>query len=319
MKLGIIGSGTIVEEVLGFIHELEFEEIYICGRIQSKEKVQDLAEDYEVDKVFFDYNEILNSDVDVIYIGLPNDMHYEYSKRAIEAKKHVIVEKPATITLSQLEELEELAHKNKVFYFEGMSIYHMPAFKKLKDDVAKVGSIRIVNFNYSQLSRKYFRFCQGETIPVFDKNRYGGALRDINIYNISAMVGLFGKPNSVDYFANIEKDIDVSGMVIADYGNYKACLTGAKDCNAPGPSTIQGDAGTICIYPNVNGISEYDIIYNDKTSDTEEIDLSEGCSRLLYEFEEFIRIIEESDDLSCNKLMEMSKIVAGIIDDCTRG
>lgn len=69
-----------------------------------------------------------------------NDLHVEYSKKALEAGKHVICEKPISITVSELEELEKLAKSKNKFIIEGMSIYHMPAYKQLKQDVSLVGS-----------------------------------------------------------------------------------------------------------------------------------------------------------------------------------
>ena len=45
---------------------------------------------------------------------------------------------------------------------------------------------------------------------------------DINIYNIHFVVGLFGKPEKVQYLANIERDIDTSGILVLDYGAFKA-------------------------------------------------------------------------------------------------
>lgn len=315
MKLGIAGNGVIVQEVLSFIDEIGFDEIYICGRPESKSKLDELAAKYKLNKVFTDYDELLSSDVDVVYIGVLNDMHVDYSRRAIEAKKHVICEKPITITLAELEELEKLASKNGVMLFEAMSIFHLPAYKQLQQDVKLVGDIKLCNFNYSQMSRRYKNFHEGiETPAVFTPEHAGGSLRDLNVYNLSAMVGLFGMPKSAIYSPNMEKGVDTSGVLLADYGNFKCICAATKDCNAPGPSTIQGVDATICIYPHVNGMTEYDVLFNDADTDTKEVDLSDGSHRLFFEFVEYKRIIEENDTNAQQKLMEYSKAVAGIID-----
>ena len=317
MKLGIVGNGVIVQEVLSFIDEIGFEEIYICGRTKSEDKLNALAEKYKLNKIFLDYDEFLASDVDVVYIGVLNDLHVEYSKKALEAGKHVICEKPISITVSELEELEKLAKSKNKFIIEGMSIYHMPAYKQLKQDVSLVGSLRLCNFNYSQMSRRYAAFSEGTALPaVFDKNHNGGALRDLNVYNIAAMVGLFGEPVSVHYDANIERDVDTSGVLTADYGSFKCICMAAKDCVAPGPSTIQGVDATICIYPHVNGMTEYDVLFNDADTNTKEVDMNDGSHRLYFEFAEFKRIIEENDEKTADKLLEYSKISAKIIDKC---
>ncbi len=315
MILGIVGNGVIVREVLSFIDEIGIDKIYICGRKQSEDKLKSLAKQYKLDTVYTDYNELLVSDADAIYIGLLNDMHFEYAKKALAAQKHVICEKPIVTKASELEILDDLAKKNKVFLLEAMSIYHMPAYKDLQKDIKLVGELKICNLNYSQMSRRYQAFHSKECLPgVFDVNHAGGALRDLNIYNLAAMVGLFGEPDNVFYSANIEQSIDTSGVLVADYGSFKCICTATKDCNAPGPSTIQGVDATICIYPNVNGMTEYDVLFNDADTGTKEINLSDGSHRLFFEFVEFKRIIEEKDNAAAQKLMDYSKIVTRIID-----
>ncbi len=52
-------------------------------------------------------------------------------------------------------------------------------------------------------------------------------LRDLNIYNIHLLVGLFGKPNRVEYLPNVERGVDTSGILVLDYGNFKAVAIGA--------------------------------------------------------------------------------------------
>lgn len=315
MKLGIAGNGVIVQEVLSFIDEIGFEEIYICGREKSEDKLKELAKEYNLNGVYTDYDALLASDIDVVYIGVLNDMHVDYSKRAIEAGKHVICEKPISITLEELQQLDELAKKNNVMLFEAMSIYHLPAYKQLQKDVELVGDLKLCNFNYSQISRRYKAFHEGTaTAAVFDAGHAGGALRDLNVYNLSAMVGLFGMPKAATYSPNMEKGVDTSGVLLADYGSFKCICAATKDCNAPGPSTIQGVDATICIYPHVNGMTEYDVLFNDMDTDTKEVDLSDGSHRLYFEFVEYKRIIEENDSSAQQKLMEYSKAVAGIID-----
>lgn len=63
-------------------------------------------------------------------------------------------------------------------------------------------------------------------------------LRDLNIYNIHLLVGLFGNPNRVEYLPNVERGVDTSGILVLDYGNFKAVAIGAKDCSAEIRSTI---------------------------------------------------------------------------------
>ena len=74
---------------------------------------------------------------------------------------------------------------------------YLENFKVIKDSLSEIGDIKIVNINYSQYSSRYDAFKQGEIAPAFNPEMGGGALRDLNIYNIHLLVGLFGNPNRV--------------------------------------------------------------------------------------------------------------------------
>lgn len=116
---------------------------------------------YHLDKVYTDYDELLQSDVDTIYCALPNYLHYEFSKKALENDKNVIIEKPITANSKELEDLIETANKKNLMIFEAMNLHYIPAFLSLKEDLKKLGDIKIVSFNYSQYSSRYNAFKEG--------------------------------------------------------------------------------------------------------------------------------------------------------------
>ena len=67
--------------------------------------------------------------------------------------------------------------------------------------------------------------------------------------NIHLLVGLFGKPNRVEYLPNVERGVDTSGILVLDYGHFKAVAIGAKDCRkAEIRSTIQGDMELLLLF-----------------------------------------------------------------------
>ena len=144
---------------------------------------------------------------------------------------------------------------------------------------------------------------------------------DINVYNVHAILGLFGKPKDARYFANIERNIDTSGMMIYDYRSFKAISIGAKDCKAPIVSTLQGDLGTIVIETPVNSLRKYRIIMNDGSVIERSFD--EQTHRLKYEFELFIDMIKTKNyskqremlklSYDISYLMETTRIQEGVI------
>ena len=310
MKLGILGTGMIVKDVLTMYHELGVEKTYLFSTKKSKSQALELMKKYHLDKVYTDYDELLQSDVDTIYCALPNHLHYSFSKKALENGKNVIIEKPITANSKELEDLIEIASKNHLMIFEAMNLHYTPAFLSLKEDLNKLGDIKIVSFNYSQYSSRYNAFKEGIIQPAFDYTKSGGALMDLNIYNIHLMVALFGKPLKVNYMANIEKNIDTSGIITLDYGNFKAVLIGAKDCKAPIATSIQGDQGCISIQTPANVLRSFKILHNDQRE--EEFDLQGDTHRMVYEFNEFVKMIENKDSDRANEMMEKSLIAMDI-------
>ena len=224
MKLGIVGTGMIVNDLLSFIHDIEsIELIHISGTKRSEEKVRELKEKHHFQRCSVSYDELLNdSQIDTIYIALPNHLHYEYTKKALLHNKHVICEKPFTSNVTELDELIKIAKQQNCLLFEAITNQYLPTYQDIKNKLDEIGKIGIISSNYSQYSSRYDAFKRGEILPVFDVNQSGGALMDLNIYNIHFVVGLFGEPKHVHYFANIERGIDTSGILVLDYDSLKA-------------------------------------------------------------------------------------------------
>ena len=138
---------------------------------------------------------------------------------------------------SETEELAALAQRKRLFLVEAMTTQYQPNYAKLRELLPRVGTVRMVQCSFSQYSSRYDAFCAGQTPPVFDPLCAGGALMDLGVYNISYIVGLFGEPNKAVYAANMERNIDTSGVLMMDYSGFKAVSIAAKDCAArPGTS-----------------------------------------------------------------------------------
>ena len=232
MKLGIVGSGGIVKDVLIAlkpINTIEIQAIWV--RPHSKAKGQALAQENNIPQVYTDYEAFLGqADIDTAYIALVNSAHYEYAKKALLAGHNVIVEKPFGSNLREVQELVHLAKEKNLFLWEAVSLLHMPNFRKLQELLPKLGPIRMVQANYSQYSSRYDKYLKGTVLPAFDPQLSGGALYDINIYNLNLIIGLFGMPNSLIYLARKGfNGIDTSGVVLMSYPEFQALAIGAKD------------------------------------------------------------------------------------------
>ena len=84
------------------------------------------------------------TDIDTVYIGLINSVHYEYARRALDKGKHLILEKPFTGTLAETEELIRLAKQQSLFVFEAITVLHNDVIGKMLADLPKLGTIRMM-------------------------------------------------------------------------------------------------------------------------------------------------------------------------------
>ena len=311
MKLAIIGSGMIVKdflEIIPYLKGVELSAIY--GRKGSEEKLNKLKSQYNIKEIFYDYEELLKSDIDTVYIALPNNLHFEFSKKALEKNKNVIVEKPITSNYKESKILSDLAREREVFIFEAITTEYLPNYLKIKELLPTLGEIKIVQCNYSQYSSRYNSFKEGKVLPAFDIDFSGGALMDINIYNIHYVVGLFGKPKNIEYYPNIEKEIDTSGILILDYDRFKCVCVGAKDCKSPIANNIQGNNGCIYVDTPVNSCENLKVIMNDGT--TTVFNENKYDNRMVSEFMEFIDTIHNNDLERCYKMLDHSLIVSEV-------
>ncbi|WP_031547799.1 Gfo/Idh/MocA family protein [Oribacterium sp. FC2011] len=313
MRLGILGTGMIVKDMLTGIKDLDFDAVYILGTEETREETEELREKYSLDKSFYDYDELLMSDIDTVYVALPNHLHYSFAKKALVAHKNVIVEKPATANLFELMDLKEMSEKEDLILIEASTVNYFPVVLELRKHMDKVGNIHIASINFSQYSSRYDKFMNGEVLPVFDPKKAGGSLMDLNVYNINFMVGLFGKPVFIHYFANVDRGIDTSGILVMDYGTFKASCIAAKDCKSPAHVMLQGDKGYIYSNDTMNKASKFTIVLNDGT--TTELEFNNGKHRLFYEFSEFIRMVNEHDTASASKMLAISVTISEIMEE----
>lgn len=323
MKLGIIGTGRIVGEALEALRLVPG----ICctavfGRPHSRDKAEALAKQYGIAAVYTDYPKLLlEADVDFVYIGVVNSAHYGYARQALLAGKNVILEKPFTSTEDEALELAELARQQHRYLMEAVTFFYMPNFKAVQEALPKIGQLRFVQCNYSQYSSRYDDYKKGTAAPAFSPEFSGGALYDINIYNLNFVVGLFGAPKEVHYMANTGfNDIDTSGTAVLRYDEFIAVCTGAKDSESPGGIVLQGDKGYIRINGAPNTMESFEICL-DGRKEVERLNCYEH--RMVHEFKAFEELYEADDwqanekGLQCSlhvmKVAQAARRSAGIV------
>ena len=311
MNLGIVGAGMIVKDFLSFTHELpEIKlEAIVARNIENLKNLQSI---YNIKEIFTDLDECLsNPSIDTIYVAVPNNLHYSVAKKALEAGKNVICEKPFTLNYSEAVDLFQIAESKNLILIEAITNQYLPNYLEIKENLSKMGNIRLVECNYSQLSSRYEAFKKGIIAPVFDKKQGGGVLGDLNIYNIHFVVGLFGAPKNSEYYPNIVREVDTSGILILEYDEFKVVCIAAKDTYNNSYANIQGDKGLIKVIGTLNEVPNY-IIKNNEVE--MKVNKNIHKHRMYSEFKKFIDVIDNKDFDFMEKQKEHSLAVMEVID-----
>ncbi len=212
MKVLIIGYSDIVKrKIIPSIQDLS----HIKSFDVATRKNQKINEN-KLDKIFNSYEKSLEeSDADIVYISLPNNMHYQYSDLALKKSKHVIVDKPAITKISELDKLYNLSkQKNLAISMSCVFNYHK-AWKKFK-------SLSLKNNEFGVLTANF-------TIPKPSKNNIrmsrslgGGALNDLGIYaSTSGYLFWEKKLKNIKISEYKKNNLNMGFTVLANYGNGK--------------------------------------------------------------------------------------------------
>lgn len=334
MKLALIGTGKIIADALVALQPIDaIERRAIFARPHSRAKGAVLAAQYGIAAVYTDYAALLaQADIDTVYIGLVNSAHFSYGKQALEAGKNVIMEKPFTGTLAEARELVALAREKNLYIFEAITVLHTPVFQRMRAGLPRLGRVRMLLGNYSQYSSRYDAYLAGEVSHAFDAAYLGGALRDINVYNVHYAAAFFGLPRAVHYYPNRGfNGIDTSGTLVLEYDGFSAVCTGAKDSDSPCYLSVQGEKGWMRIDGKPNVAPNLTLSYvreggaGGETRDaagavvreteTEMFVPETGEHRMTQEFRDFARIADTGDRAEADRLAAETLAVMQIIED----
>ncbi len=330
MKLGVAGTGKIVTEaleVLRMVEEIRCTAIF--ARPHSREKGAALAERHGIPEVYTDYEEMLRrADIDTVYIGLVNSAHFAFAKTALLHLKNVILEKPFTVTYEEARELAELSKEKGCFLFEAITVLHNDLLERMRESLPKLGRIRMALANFSQYSSRYDRYLEGFVDPSFAPECYGGALRDLNVYNLHYMAGMFGAPLAVRYFPNRGfNGIDTSGTMVLSYDGFSAVCTGAKDSDSPCFVSVQGEKGYMRLEGKPNAPTGLTVVTVEeggkpkpdasgamaRPTVTEVFAPKVPEHRMLREFRDFARIADTEDREAAERYLEETLTVMRIL------
>lgn len=315
MKVGIFGTGDISHAFMEAAGIAGVEVIAVYNR--NYEKAQAFCEKYGLKACYDDPDQLVsNQEIDTVYVGMPNGLHYTCAMKGLEAGKNVIIEKPFCANLREFNELCSKADEKKRFIIEMDRIQSLPNFKAMKEHLDEVGFVSAVSANYSQYSRKYDAYLQGNVSNVFTTEFAGGALMDLGVYPINAIIALFGMPTKVIYRVNkLGTGVDIAGDLLMEYPGFHANVIVAKNSIGNKHIMIQGTEGSIITEDAPSTITNLTLMTRWGNKD---ISADQPYDGFAYTLMDIKNIIENRDMTAYSARRTQSRRVMTILDAARR-
>jgi len=289
-RWGILSTAKIARDHL--LPAIAASENGVVAAIASRdaERARQLAAQWNAPHAFGSYEELLASaDVDGVYIPLPTSQHVEWTAKAIEAGKHVLVEKPLALKAQDIAPLIALRDRHKVLVSEAFMVVHHPQWIKVRELVAEgaIGRLRYVQGAFS-----YFNVDPHNMRNQLDLG--GGALPDIGVYpTVTTRFATGREPVRVQ--ASIERDArfgtDIYSSVRADFGSFELSFYLSTQLAARQSMVFHGDKGFVEVASPFNAglYDDHVVTLHNQDHDAAQLFRFPGAQQYRLQVEAFVR------------------------------
>jgi D-xylose 1-dehydrogenase (NADP+, D-xylono-1,5-lactone-forming) len=244
IKWGILSTAQIaLEQFIPAIQKSNNGHVYAIA--SSSGKARQAAEEFQIPVFYESYEELLaDSEIDAVYIPLPNKMHYEWTIKAAKSKKHILCEKPAALEAEQVAEMAAVCKQNGVIFMEGFMYRFHPQHQKVKELIKEmaIGDVKFM--------RAFFSFFMEDRTGNIRLNRHlgGGALFDVGCYCVNSIRYILEEePLSMEILAETNQNgVDTSSAGVLIFpANVLATFACSFDATLKNEYEIIGTNGTI--------------------------------------------------------------------------
>lgn len=241
LRWGVLGTGWIAAKFVESVKAHTGQEIAAVGS-RSRASAGAFAARWGVPRAWESYEALVaDPGLDVIYVATPHNLHRDHVLMAIEAGKHVLVEKPMALNQAQAAEMVAAARRRGVFLAEALWTFFLPKFDVLRQvlDAGVIGEIRSVHTEYGEYLPRDHR--------IFDPALAGGPLLDLGTYPAAFMESLLGPAERVVGLGQPDPS-GVNGQLSVVMANARGAL-GALSTTlygfTPTNAAIVGERGSI--------------------------------------------------------------------------
>lgn len=245
IRWGIAGTGRIAGEFASDLPLLDDAELVAVGSRQQ-DSADEFADQHNIPNRHASYADLVaDPEVDVVYVSSPHPMHRDNALQAIEAGKHVLVEKPFTLNAAEARQLVSAARERGVFLMEAMWTRFLPHIIEIRELLARgeIGDVRMV------LADHGFFMAEDANSRLYAPELGGGALLDLGIYPVSFATMVLGRPSRITAVSNPAfTGVDAQTSMLFQYeGGRQAVLATSLEAQTTNKVTIVGKDGRVDI------------------------------------------------------------------------
>jgi predicted dehydrogenase len=232
LRWGILATGGIAH---AFARDLRTAQRTISAvGSRRAEASEAFAREFDIPRAHASYEDLVSDpDVDAIYIGTPHPFHADNAILALEAGKHVLVEKPFTLTAAEAARVRDRAAELGLVALEAMWTRFLPHMRRIHEilDAGTLGEVRAVLADHTQ------SITDDPAHRLNSLELGGGALLDLGIYPVSFAWDVLGAPTSITArgrLADTGADAEVSTIFTHATGAISTTLSSSR---TKGPNT----------------------------------------------------------------------------------
>jgi predicted dehydrogenase len=242
VRWGILGTGWIAGQFVADLHTAGCAVTAVGSRRQDSADA--FAAEHRISRAYPSYESLVaDPDVDIVYVATPHPFHARDARLALEAGKHVLVEKAFTLNARQAADLVALAKRHDRFLLEAMWTRFLPHMMRIREIVAAgtIGDVRTVLADHNQDLPK------DPAHRLNNPHLGGGALLDLGVYPVSFAHDLLGPPTEVRAIAamtttGVDRQV---GVLLGHDDGRQAVLHAALDTAGPNRAAVLGTRGRI--------------------------------------------------------------------------
>ena len=246
LRWGIQAPGVIAAQFVRALHR-HTDQPVVAAASRSEARARAFADEHGIAAAYGNYDQLLSDrDVDIVYIASPHSHHCEMAVAAIEAGKHVLVEKPLAASAAEGARIRDAAHRHGRFAMEAMHTRFHPRTQVLADllEQRRFGDILLVSADLGT------SVAADPEHRLFRPDLAGGALLDIGVYSIWFAVFVLGRPAEVNSYGRLHPTgvDDQSVTVLAYAGGQQAVASTSLMTFGSGIASVAGVAGRALIH-----------------------------------------------------------------------